>query len=89
VRIDAPQGELLGEDAGGAVFLVAELGMGVEVAADLLQLGPIFADVLDWTAHGCLRRGGKRAIGAQAMLPIPPVAVIAARARGAAARPGR
>ena len=36
---NAPFGQFGGDHVGGALFFVAQFGMGVQVAADTLQLG--------------------------------------------------
>ncbi len=47
MHLDAPALQLVGDDAGGAHFLEADLGMGVEVAADGGKLVGISVDAID------------------------------------------
>ena len=53
---DAPVGEPGRDQVGGAVFLEAQLGMGVDVAADLLDFGAELDDSVD-QLHGAPRVG--------------------------------
>jgi len=56
MHLDAAGGELLGDAVGGAPLLEGELGMRVQVAAQLAQLAVVAADALDRCAHGASRR---------------------------------
>jgi hypothetical protein len=47
VHLDAPALQLVGDDAGGAHFLEADLGMGVEVAPDSSEFVGIAVDAVD------------------------------------------
>jgi hypothetical protein len=52
MNLDAPGGELLGDDVGGALFVKAELGVGVDVTPDRLQLPVVLANLLDRAGEG-------------------------------------
>ena len=47
MHLDAPALQLVGDDAGGAHFLEADLGMGVEVAPDSSEFVGIAVDAVD------------------------------------------
>jgi len=53
---DAPFGERLGDDVGGAFLVEAQLGVGVDVAPDRGRDGGVGEDGLD-DLHGRLRGG--------------------------------
>ena len=56
VRLDAPFPEVLGDQARRTALLERELGMGVDVAAQVAQLRVVAADPVGWGAQLGLRR---------------------------------
>jgi hypothetical protein len=56
-HFDAPICELACNQVGRAVFLEAQLGVGVDVTPDLLDLGAELGDAVD-QVHGSLGSGG-------------------------------
>lgn len=51
--LDAPFAQLVGDELGRAMFLEAELGMGVDVAADRRELGVVRAEPVVELRHDC------------------------------------
>src|SRR4051812_18650338 len=62
VRLDAPFLQMLDDQRRGAALLEGELGMRVQVAADVAQLGVVAANPFNGTCHvGWMRSRGSTA----------------------------